>query len=187
MIDSRRSPAIRGAALAGLLLGLSACGDAPSPPGFLPVAGGDAERGHRLIHAYGCGTCHVVEGVRGARGNVGPRLVNYAQQNLLGGRYPNTPRVLVAFLINPPAFAPSSGMPVMGITEAEARDMAAYLYSLGAGNARVHPPDPPLAIAAPPTPDVTIAPDDAGASPETIPRTRRLIPERSRGRETPGS
>ncbi len=187
MIESRRPVQLLRATVIGLSLGLSACDDGPSPPDFLPVAGGDPERGHQLIHAYGCGTCHVVEGVRGARGNVGPRLVNYAQQNLLGGRYPNTPRVLVAFLINPPAFAPSSGMPVMGVTEAQARDMAAYLYTLGADTARVYPPDPPLAIAAPPAPNVTIAPDGAGAPPGTIPRTRRLIPERSRGHEVPGS
>src|SRR6185295_10214760 len=57
-----------------LLAGLSACGEAQDQASILAISGGDPERGHGLIQSYGCGTCHIVEGVRGARGQVGPRL-----------------------------------------------------------------------------------------------------------------
>jgi len=124
---------------------LSGCGEAP-PPAHLAIAGADAARGEALIHGYGCGLCHRIDGISGANGTVGPPLDDYAARNLVAGILPNTPPALIAWLIDPPAIAPDTGMPNMGITEGEARDIAAYLYTLGAGEARVYPPNPPLAL-----------------------------------------
>jgi cytochrome c1 len=42
----------------------------------------------------------------------------------------NTPHNLVAFIADPRSIDPKSAMPRTGITPAEARDVAAYLYSL---------------------------------------------------------
>lgn len=125
---------------------LAACSDSQEPPTYLQGTGGDAANGRRLIAAYGCGTCHSIEGVRGARGTVGPPLHDYAQRTLLAGILPNTPRILVAWLVDPVALDPQTGMPAMGVSEAEARDMAAYLHSLGASRTRIYPPDPPLPL-----------------------------------------
>lgn len=134
-------------ALVALLpLALAACDDAPTPPTFLPVVGGDPENGRKLIYAYGCGTCHRIDGIAGARGMTGPPLIRYAQRNLLAGLFPNTPPTLIAWLMNPPALVPQTGMPEMGITEPQARDMAAYLYTLGASVTQVYPPAPPLSL-----------------------------------------
>ena len=42
------------------------------------------------------------------------------------------PEVLAAYIRDAPALVPGSGMPAMPVTEAEARDVAAYLYEQGA-------------------------------------------------------
>jgi mono/diheme cytochrome c family protein len=113
-----------------IMAGLAACGEALEPPAFLQVADGEPARGRELIRSYGCGTCHTIAGIRGARGTVGPQLTDYAERNLLAGILPNTPHHLVPWLMDPAALDPRTGMPTMGITEAEARDIAAYLYTL---------------------------------------------------------
>jgi cytochrome c2 len=138
----------RAAAVACLIAGpapLAGCGEA-TPPAHLRIAGADAERGHALIASYGCGLCHAIDGVRGADGTVGPPLDDFAQRSLVAGIVPNTPAQLVAWLVDPPAIAPETGMPNMGISGPEARDMAAYLYTLGADEAQVYPDNPPLEL-----------------------------------------
>ena len=44
--------------------------------------------------------------------------------------------MLVAFLQNPPALLPGTGMPDVGLSAEEARHVAAYLYALEAPDAR---------------------------------------------------
>jgi cytochrome c551/c552 len=53
-------------------LGLAGCDGTSESTAMLAIDGGDPERGRSLIQAYGCGTCHTIAGVRGARGRVGP-------------------------------------------------------------------------------------------------------------------
>jgi cytochrome c2 len=137
----RPSRGARGVALPltlAALIGLLGC-DQPQPPVHLHIAGGDAERGRALIQRYECGSCHRIEGIRGAKGVVGPPLTDYAQRVLLAGIVPNAPRTLVPWLMNPPAFDPKTAMPNLGITESEARDIATYLYTLGAEGVLIWP------------------------------------------------
>lgn len=96
----------------------------------MAITGGDPARGRGLILAYGCGYCHVVPGVRQARGLVGPPLEHVASRVYLGGAVPNTPGSLQRWLRNPPALAPGTAMPNVGVTERDARDLAAFLYTL---------------------------------------------------------
>lgn len=112
------------------VLALAACAEA-EPPAHLAIPGADPARGKALIGAFGCGACHVVEGVTGANGLVAPRLENFASRTLLAGIYPNAPRFLVPWLMNPPALKPGTGMPDLGVAEMQARDIASYLYTLG--------------------------------------------------------
>jgi len=154
--------------------GLTACGDAPEQTLVRAIAGGDPEQGRRLIQAYGCGACHTIEGVRGARGRVGPILADYAQQHLLAGFLPNTPPYLIAWLMDPVALNPRTGMPAMGVTEDEARHMASYLYTLGE-QAQVYPPGPPLPLGG--QDRFMTGLDDPAADPTgTTPRTHRIVP-----------
>lgn len=127
----------------GSLALLGACGGAP-PPEHLRIAGADPRRGAQAMQQYGCGSCHVIPGVPGARGLAGPPLADYSQRALLAGQLPNTPAMLVAWLRDPPALIPATGMPSLEVTEVDARDMAAYLYTLGAKSASAWPPPIPL-------------------------------------------
>lgn len=95
------------------------------------VAGGDVARGAALINTYGCGACHVIPGVEGANGTVGPPLTDWAERRYIAGALPNTAPNLVAWIMQPQAVEPGTAMPNMGVTPAEARDIAAYLYTLG--------------------------------------------------------
>jgi cytochrome c2 len=123
------------------LLATTGCDD-PLPPPHLRVAGGDPERGATAIVAYGCGGCHTIPGIRGARGTVGPPLNDFATRGYVAGVQPNWPRHLVRWIVNPPAISPQTAMPALGVTEQEGRDIAAYLYTLGADKAAVYPPGP---------------------------------------------
>lgn len=98
------------------------------PPRDLP--GTDARRGQRLLAEYGCGACHVIPGVTMARGLAGPPLTSYAYRSHVAGTMPNTPPNLVRWIRDPQAIEPRTAMPNLGVGEADARDMAAYLYTL---------------------------------------------------------
>lgn len=88
------------------------------------------ERGRALIDAHGCGACHVVPGVPGARGLVGPPLVHFRRRVLIAGHLPNTPANLQRWIMNSPALEPGTAMPDLDVTPGDAAAMTAYLYSL---------------------------------------------------------
>jgi cytochrome c1 len=124
-----------------LAIGLSVlcgCDLSPKPPQPKGVAGGDPARGLALIAsgAHGCTACHDVPGVSAPRGVVGPPLEGMARRVFIGGQIPNEPGVMVAFLQDPPALLPQTAMPNVGLNAAQARDMAAYLYTLEQPDAR---------------------------------------------------
>ena len=102
----------------------------PPPASELQAAEGDARRGRIAMQEHDCGVCHVIPGVTGARGRVGPPLRHFSRNVYVAGKFPNQPAVLSAWLLDPPAMAPQTAMPAAGLTEREARDMAAYLYTL---------------------------------------------------------
>jgi cytochrome c2 len=93
------------------------------------LTGGDVERAMPLLHAYGCAGCHDIPGVPAAQGRTGPALAGVSKRVYLAGTLPNTPENLVRFILHPRAYRPNSAMPVTGIDERGARDVAAYLYA----------------------------------------------------------
>ena len=94
------------------------------------VMGGDPERGRVALDGFGCGTCHLIPGVKGARGMVGPPLSDFALRAYIAGQLPNQPDNLLRWLQDPQAVEPGTAMPNLGVSPAVARDMAAYLYTL---------------------------------------------------------
>ena len=92
----------------------------------------DPVRGRAILASgvHGCAACHSIPGVRGANGVVGPPLGGMARRGFVAGQLPNRPDVLVAFLLDPPALVPSTGMPNTGLTREQALHIAAYLYTL---------------------------------------------------------
>jgi len=107
---------------------LCGCSDKTNPP--RTIAGADADAGLEVIQRVGCGACHVIPGVEWPQGASGPALKGFADSPMIAGRFPNRPAVLVDFMIDAPSMAPDTGMPPMPLTEEEARDVAAYLYTL---------------------------------------------------------
>ena len=63
-------------------------------------------------------------------GVIGGSLDRFAERPLIAGRLPNQPGTLVQWLRDAPSLSPETGMPPMPITDADARDVAAYLYTL---------------------------------------------------------
>ncbi|HEX2091155.1 MAG TPA: c-type cytochrome [Longimicrobiaceae bacterium] len=114
-------------------LALPGCGlgaDERSAEQAALLTGGDPGRGRALIRARGCNTCHTVPGVPGADATVGPPLAGIAGRMYIAGVLTNTPGNLVRWIQDPPSVDSLTAMPNVGLTEAEARDIAAYLYSL---------------------------------------------------------
>ena len=106
---------------------LAACG---GKEGERKVVGGDAATGKRLVTQYQCGACHKIKDIPGAGGEAGPDLEHFGKLSYIAGRIPNQPDRLTAWLLDPPALKPGTAMPAMGLTEQEARHMAAFLYTL---------------------------------------------------------
>jgi cytochrome c len=142
-VEAPTASLLSGVLLAGLttaVLSLTACGTAESVStipsvaraqlGQREVPDGDEQRGRQAISAYGCGACHVVPGVAGARGLVGPPLTSFGHRAYVAGSLPNTPANLVRFIQMPQSIRPGSAMPNLDVAEPDARDIAAYLYSL---------------------------------------------------------
>lgn len=91
---------------------------------------GNSRHGKELIASYGCGACHLIPGVHAARGMVGPPLIYLSQRTMIAGEVPNTPENLVRWIENPKNIEPKTAMPNLGLTEDQAYDIAAYLYTL---------------------------------------------------------
>jgi len=121
----------RCAALAVVLLtaaALAGCGPRPAP--LWSHFGGDAQRGLNEINQVQCGACHEIPGVPDAHGLVGPSLSAFGSRTMVAGMLPNTPDNLVHWLRDPQSVTPGNAMPSTGLTEQQARDVAAYLYTL---------------------------------------------------------
>lgn len=121
-------------------------GDCPQQDSPIsPIAGGDRAdrsvpptqsevdeiaRGRIALSLYACTACHTIPGVTSSQLHVGPPLAGMASRTLIVGRLPNTPDNLARWLREPQAIKPLTAMPAMGMTDAHARDMAAYLGTL---------------------------------------------------------
>jgi cytochrome c2 len=95
-----------------------------------PAIAGDPALGKALIVRNGCASCHVIPGVSGADGMVGPPLTNVGRRIYIAGMLRNTPANMEAWLENPQAIVPGNVMPDMGLSRSQARDITAYLYQL---------------------------------------------------------
>lgn len=130
MIGRRAQLALFFMAAVVLSVLLTACTGGRAIEAYPIATGGDAHRGKTVIQQYHCGACHVIPGISGARGQVGPSLTQFGYRTFVGGEVPNNPENLVKWLRSPPSIEPATAMPALGLTEQQARDAAAYLYTL---------------------------------------------------------
>jgi cytochrome c1 len=112
------------AALPLLCVALAACGMDP------PAGAGNAANGKLLLRQFGCGTCHGIAGVAAAEGTTGPPLAGVARRVYLAGVVPNSPENMARWIRAPQQYKPGTAMPDLRLTEAQARDMVAYLQGL---------------------------------------------------------
>ncbi len=117
-----------GAALAAGMILVSACGGAGRSS--VAASHSDEQAGQRAIEHYGCTACHVIPGVQGGSGMVGPPLAGFAQRETIADAVPNTPDNLVHWIQNPPSVKPGTTMPSLDVSDADARAIAAYLSKL---------------------------------------------------------
>ena len=94
------------------------------------VTGGNIANGRRLLYSYGCGSCHTIPGVGEADGKIGPSLSGFGSRLYIAGTLQNTPEELSRWIAQPQEVQPGNAMPDLGVTQEQARDMAAYLYTL---------------------------------------------------------
>jgi cytochrome c2 len=89
-----------------------------------------AERGRRAIYQYACVTCHAIPGIVGSNAPVGPPLAGMAARGFIAGVLPASTDNLVWWLRAPHLVSERNAMPDLGVTEQDARDIAAYLMTL---------------------------------------------------------
>ena len=76
---------------------------------------------------YGCPACHVIPGVPGAVGKVGPPLDGLVQRSYLAGNLANTPENLERWIMHPQHYQPGTAMPEMNVSAQDAGQFAAFL------------------------------------------------------------
>lgn len=116
--------ALRASLLA--LLGSAASAQENIPP----LAPGSPAHGAELIAEKGCGACHMIPGITGANGLVGPPLTLMGRRIFVAGLLRNTPQNLAAWVLEPQRFVPGNATPSTGLTKSEALDVAAYLETI---------------------------------------------------------
>jgi cytochrome c2 len=90
---------------------------------------GDPRRGEALFIEYGCGSCHALRHVRTATGMVGPPLDGIALRVIIGGHLANNPTNMEKWIRDPQSAAPGTAMPDLHVSEGDARDITAFLYT----------------------------------------------------------
>lgn len=108
--------------------------DAPAPQSSPELAGADLGKGRQLLETKGCSSCHVFTGVAALAASappaMDPKAFDRARRlapDLRVTRERMTPARLVAWLRDPKAVKPDSAMPNVLLTDAEVKDVAAYL------------------------------------------------------------
>jgi cytochrome c2 len=115
--------------LRALLLALISSAASPQE-NVPPLAAGSPSHGADLIAEKGCGACHMIPGITGANGLVGPPLTLMGRRIFVAGLLRNTPQNLAAWVLEPQRYVPGNAMPSTGLTESDALDVAAYLETI---------------------------------------------------------
>src|SRR5579864_4897972 len=110
-----------------VVLGITLSGCSRHDP---DLTSGDPSLGQSLIYSYNCGSCHTIPGVPEAKGTVGPPLEGIGNRRYIAGSLVNTPENLITWTIRPQQVQPGTAMPNLGVTQEQAADIAAYLYTL---------------------------------------------------------
>ena len=109
---------------------LLGCRGGQTTRAYRTISGGVPSRGAQVIIDKHCGSCHTIPGIPNAQGLVGPPLFFFSRRTYIAGELPNTPENLVKWISSPQSVEPKTAMPELGVSQQQARDIAAYLYGL---------------------------------------------------------
>jgi cytochrome c551/c552 len=135
LVRHRKRLALLGTLIVGVVVATGTAGGArwysqhQSEAVARALTAGEPSRAPEIIRRYGCGGCHTIPGIPGANGLVGASLSDIKRRVYVGGVVFNSPENLVRWIVSPQLFSEHSAMPATGISEAEAMDVAAYLYA----------------------------------------------------------
>jgi len=94
-----------------------------------PEPAGLAADGKAIFAKSACVGCHTIDGV--SAGVLGPNLTHFGSRTTLAaGMWPSTPDNVAAWVRDPQRLKPGAKMPELGLTEEQARAVAAYLIGL---------------------------------------------------------
>ncbi len=103
-------------------------GAKPAGAPAAPAAGPKYVEGEKLFTAKGCIACHSLVAVNAPKGMVGPNLANVgARSHIAAGTLKNTDENLAHWIRDPQGVKKGVLMPNLGVTEAEAQALVAYL------------------------------------------------------------
>ena len=84
-----------------------------------------------LLKTKACGSCHIIPGVEGAYGKIGPTLKGLRDRaRIVDGTMENNAENLKEWLKNPKSIKSGTLMPNMGLTDDEIRIVIEYLNTL---------------------------------------------------------
>ena len=128
MVGKLAAAFVRLLTLSCLSAAVTACdrGKAAGPVNF----NGDPQRGADLVRNYRCGGCHDIPGIANANGNVGPPLDRIGTRTYIAGFLQNSPESMAVWIQDPQRVLSGNAMPRMGISQNDARDIAAFLSTL---------------------------------------------------------
>jgi cytochrome c2 len=109
-----------------IAIALQSCGDEAVTSG----GRGDVDRGREAIERYSCGSCHRIPGVDDADARTAPPLDDFSARAYIAGVLVNDEDNLARWVRSPQEVKPGSAMPDVGVTDEDARDIAAYLQGL---------------------------------------------------------
>lgn len=116
-------------ALAAVMVCVAACQPTKEAQQWASdTTGGNPDRGKSATTKYGCIACHTIDGISG-EALVGPPLTHMASRSYLAGNMDNNPTNMVRFIKHPRHVHTDTAMPEMNVTDSDARDIAAWLYS----------------------------------------------------------
>jgi cytochrome c len=114
-----------------ILIGLtSGCTDNGTAQGGWASTLGYAASGTQILVDRRRGSCHDIPGIHDAHGVFGPPLGSFARLTVPAGNFPKLPAYLVPWLMSPKSLKPRTAAPELGISQQQARDVAAYFYTL---------------------------------------------------------
>ena len=92
-------------------------------------AAGPAAAGKAVFASNACVGCHTIKGV--SAGILGPDLTHFGSRTTLAaGMWPNTPENVAAWVKDPQRLKPGVKMPTLGLSDEQAKAVAAYLTGL---------------------------------------------------------